>query len=54
MPVQSVTEPDKLFEAFKSFAEEREQVLDILKSVMPGYVEKAEAYGDFFYRLTGV
>lgn len=54
VPVQSVTEPDKLFEAFKSFAEEREQVLDILKSVMPGYVEKAEAYGDFFYRLTGV
>lgn len=52
VPVQSVTEPNKLFEAFKSFAEEREQILDILKSVMPGYVKKAEAYSDFFYRVT--
>ena len=51
VPVQSVLKPDKLFEAFKSFAGKREQVLHRLKSVIPGYVEKANAYSDFFRKL---
>ncbi|MBD5496300.1 MAG: hypothetical protein HDR11_00845 [Lachnospiraceae bacterium] len=56
VPVQSISEsePDKLFEAFKSFAEEREQVLHTLKSVIPEYVKKANTYGDFFDKLIGV
>lgn len=54
VPVQSISEPDKLFEVFKSFVGEREQVLRTLKSVIPEYVEKANAYGDFFDKLIGV
>lgn len=51
VPVQSVSEPDKLFETFKSFADKREQILHALKSVMPGYVEKANTYSEFFRKL---
>lgn len=51
VPVQSVSEPDKLFETFKSFADKREQILYTLKSVMPRYVEKANTYSEFFQKL---
>ena len=54
VPVQSISEPDKLFEAFISFVGEREQVLRTLKSVIPEYVEKANTYSDFFDKLIGV
>lgn len=51
VPVQSVSEPDKLFETFKSFSDKREQILHMLKLVMPGYVEKANTYSEFFRKL---
>lgn len=54
IPIQSISEPDKLFETFKKFAGERERVLHILKSVIPAYVEKADAYSVFFQKLIGV
>ncbi len=53
VPVQSILEPGKLFEAFKNFAGKREQTLCFLESVIPEYVEKANGYVDFFLKLTG-
>lgn len=54
VPVQSISESDSLFEAFKVFAGERDKVLHILKSVIPEYLAKAEAYVDFFQKLIGI
>lgn len=53
VPVQSISQTGELLKAFQAFAEDRESVLMALHKVMPEYLEKVNAYGDFFAHLIG-